>query len=281
MMTKFKILVPIDFSPTAARAFRFALRIGALLDAELHVLHVIYPQMEDIDHPLESSAVATTTRSHLLEKKLETFTMTEKDKWEKEMGPAPKTFIHVEVGSAIAVIKDRAKKHHYDLIIMGTRDKHDSVEHMLGTVASDVVGNATCPVIVVPQQFESKAIAKVAHAVEPKIVSTDAISAIIERYLPIHREVHLIRFGAGTKNESPQELLQFKTHLRSKFPEIKIETHSLDKKDLVRDINQFVTQKEIDLLIMYRSPSSLFQRLFHRSKTRLMARHTQIPLLVI
>lgn len=281
MMTKFKILVPIDFSPTAARAFRFALRIGGLLQAELHLLHVTYPQMEDIDHPLQSSAVATATRSQRLAKELETFTTTEKEKWIKEMGAAPDTFVHIEIGSAIAVIKKRAKEHHYDLIIMGTRDKHDSVEHMLGTVASDVVGNADCPVIVVPRQFESKAIAKVAHAVEPKIVSTEAISAIIDRYLPIHREVHLIRFGAGIKDETPQELLQLKAHLKSKFPEIQMATHSLNKKDLVRDINQFVDREAIDLLIMYRSPSSLFQRLFHRSTTRMMARYTQIPLLVI
>lgn len=281
MKARFKILVPVDFSPTAARSFRFAMRVGTLLQAELHLLHVIYPQMEDIDHPMQSSTVATASKSQLLKEKLTVFVAKEKAKWEKETGVAPPIFIHVEIGGAIAVIKKRARQDAYDLVIMGTRDKHETVEHMLGTVASDVVGNATCPVIVVPHGFESRPIQKIAHAIEPRLVEERDITTIVDRFLPLHREVHLIRFSNLSKNERPQKLLQLQSDLEARFPDIQLEIHHMDKKDLVQDINHFVDETDIDLLIMYRSQGNTWKRLFHRSHTRLMARYTHIPLLVI
>lgn len=281
MMVKPKILVPVDFSSTAERAFRFALRIGTLLDAELHLLHVIYPQMENIDQPKLSSSKATITKSHALEEKLKAFVINEKDRWVQKGEPFPNTYVHIEIGGAIAVIKNRAKKHAYDLIIMGTRDKHEAVENMLGTVASDVVGNAACPVIVIPWKNEDKAIVKVAHAIEPHLMNLEAVNAIVEQFFPLHKEVHLIRFSAEVSSGAPPKLQQLKTQLNTQFPDLAVETHRLGKKHLVKDINTFVQEKDIDLLIMYRSTGGILRRLFHRSYTRLMARYTQIPLLVI
>ena len=44
-----KILVPTDFSETASHAFRYALWFADQVDANLQLLHVIYPEAEPLD----------------------------------------------------------------------------------------------------------------------------------------------------------------------------------------------------------------------------------------
>ncbi|PHN00949.1 universal stress protein [Flavilitoribacter nigricans] len=279
MKSRTKILVPVDFSPTAERAFRFALRIGTLLTAEIHLLHAIYPQMENLDQPLQPSASATLTRSHLVEEKLQLLIEAERERWKN--GGWPEIFTHVEIGNAISVIKARIKAQAYDLIVIGTRARHEAMENMLGTVASDVVGNTSCPVIVIPEQTGDLPISRIAHAIEPRWVQEDMVSAVINRFRPLHAEVHLVRFSDLPADEPPRQLLALKTALGDQFPQLPVKTHRLSKQDLIRDMNQFIEREKIDLLIMYRSASGILGRLFHRSRTRLMARHTRIPLLVI
>lgn len=275
------ILVPIDFSPTAERAFRFAIRTASLLRAQLHVLHVMYPQMENFEAPQLSSVEATSLKSDRLKKELEIFVAAEKDRWERKGNTCPRIFIQVQVGSAISVIKKQVENHAFDLIIIGTRDKHEAIEKRLGTVASDVVGNAACPVIVVPENSEDTPIEKVAHAIELDGKHPSVVSNIVSRFLPLHRELHLVQYRDETERIPQSSLQPLQAQLQTQFPELKVKMHQLDKKDLIQDLNEFVEKEQIDLLIMYRRANSFWYRLFHRSRTRLMARYTQIPLLVI
>jgi K+-sensing histidine kinase KdpD len=55
----------------------------------------------------------------------------------------------------------------------------------------------------------------------------------------------------------------------------------LEKGDVVQSINQYVEEKEVDLLVMAKHNRNFFDRLFHKSLSKKMAFHTKIPLLVL
>lgn len=55
----------------------------------------------------------------------------------------------------------------------------------------------------------------------------------------------------------------------------------LEKGDVVSSINQYVDDKQVDLLVMAKHNRSFFDRLFHSSLSKKMAIHTHIPLLVL
>lgn len=276
-----KILVPVDFSATAQKAFRFALRLGSQLEAELHLLHAIYPQMENIDEPMMPYEGATLAKKQVAEKKLEEFKDLGKTNWTNKVEVLPNIFFHVEVGGAIGVIKAQVKAGAFDLIVMGTHGIHESADNLLGTVASDVVGNASCPVIVVPDDIKENSITKIAHAIEPQWVKCEDVERVIKVFLPIHQEVHLVRFSKQKDMVEPSELTKFKKDLEGDFDEISVKIHQFGKHQLSEDLNDFAEKENIDLLVMYRSKNSFVQKLFHRSRSREMAKKTRIPLLVI
>ena len=187
-----KILVPVDFSESAQRAYRLALSLTGELGGELHLLHVIYPQMENIDEPLTSSQKATLAKKHVTEEKMRQFI---KDglAGKQENGLADRIHLHVGLGGAVAVIKSMVKEKKFDLIVIGTRTKHEKAENLLGTNASDVVGNVNCPVIVVPESSEEKPIVKIAHALDTTWIKGEHLIRVIRLLWPLHREVHLPR----------------------------------------------------------------------------------------
>jgi nucleotide-binding universal stress UspA family protein len=55
----------------------------------------------------------------------------------------------------------------------------------------------------------------------------------------------------------------------------------LEKGDVVASINQYVADKNVDLLVMAKHNRSFFDRLFHSSLSKKMAIHSHIPLLVL
>jgi nucleotide-binding universal stress UspA family protein len=55
----------------------------------------------------------------------------------------------------------------------------------------------------------------------------------------------------------------------------------LEKGDVLQSINNYVETEHVDLLVMAKHNRNFFDRLFHRSLSKKMAFHTQIPLLVL
>lgn len=273
-----KILVPVDFSDTARKAYDFARAIAGKMEAELHLMHVIYPQVENIDEPLAPSRDATEVKSALLEDRMVQFAGAEIRVTDDP--EAPKVFHHIEVGAVIPVIRKKARD--YDLIIMGTRGEHAAIEQLLGTVTSDVVISAICPVVVVPQFFEKNEINRIAHALDLKWINEKKLSKWANVLQIPQAEVHLVTFRENKESDDDtQTMTKCKDALQTILPDSTIRAHQLDEHDVLEGLRHFVDQHKIDLLIMYRGRNTWKRKLFHRSVTRQMAGQTNIPLLVI
>ena len=61
-------------------------------------------------------------------------------------------------------ITQYAKEKNIDLIVMGTRGKHNTLEKTFGTVTTGVVRKAPCPVLVIPEKARFQSIEAVGYA---------------------------------------------------------------------------------------------------------------------
>jgi nucleotide-binding universal stress UspA family protein len=129
------ILHPTDLSETSAAAFRLACSLARDYNSDLLILHV-YPQpingAEEIDRDRDDDIESVLLDDlHAL---------------------APRdTNLHidyrVEEGSPAEVILDVAR--HCDLIVMGTHGRGGISRAIMGSVAEQVLRDATCPVVTV------------------------------------------------------------------------------------------------------------------------------------
>ena len=144
-----KILLAIDRSGYKDKATAYAITLARSLDAELTVIHVIG----------KSSLGATAdVLGYYRGGKLKAFQEALKKDAEKlldrivQAGENEGIVVHQQVliGSPIKkVILDYAKNHKMDLIVIGTKGMTGIEKFLMGSVASDVVAYAHCPVLAV------------------------------------------------------------------------------------------------------------------------------------
>ena len=139
-----RILVPVDFSPHAERAFHYATTLALRLGAKLSLLHVV-------EDPFVTGAwsaeVYVPNVPELLDnliKGAERHLATLK---ESAAGAGVTADTTVITGRPAHAIVEHAREGGFDLIIMGTRGRTGLSHVVMGSVAERVVRKAPCPVL--------------------------------------------------------------------------------------------------------------------------------------
>ncbi|MBU0516872.1 MAG: universal stress protein [Proteobacteria bacterium] len=135
-----RILVAVDGSHNADQAVQQAISLGAICNSQIYALSVAELNAEFLaDAPKlyerlekEARGVAESTRDKVA-----------------QAGLACEALSRVDASPGHAII-ETAKEREIDLIVLGTRGRSLLKRLTLGGVAQHVVGQAPCPVMVVP-----------------------------------------------------------------------------------------------------------------------------------
>jgi nucleotide-binding universal stress UspA family protein len=142
-----RILIPTDFSDTAAVAMDYATELSVVLGAQLHVLHVVEntnPTGGWTAGKRYTPPPASLTEGMEREVRNELQLLVEKRK-----PPLVDPMIDVKTGSPLVEIVRYAEEQAIDLIVMGTHG-HGPIAHiLLGSVADNVIRRAPCPVLTI------------------------------------------------------------------------------------------------------------------------------------
>jgi nucleotide-binding universal stress UspA family protein len=142
-----KILVAI-YEPrkSADKAVNYAIKVAEDYDARLVILYIIRgnANLQTVNLPSHIIQLKKEAQTYLIQKI--------SDKIPKESSKEKIIRIKTEIIASIRIadaIVSYAKDKHIDLIIMGTRGRSKLKSIVLGSVASDVVRHAHCPVLTV------------------------------------------------------------------------------------------------------------------------------------
>jgi nucleotide-binding universal stress UspA family protein len=135
-----RILVAVDGSDFSEAAVDQAISLGAICNSEIFVISVVdlYPEQMEVA-PALVEKMSQEVRQHL-------------DKAKKKVDKANipcETIVHMG-GKPHEFIVQEAKDKRIDLICMGTHGRSGIKRVLMGSVAQNVIGQAPCPVLVVP-----------------------------------------------------------------------------------------------------------------------------------
>jgi nucleotide-binding universal stress UspA family protein len=141
-----KILVPVDFSPHADRAFGYATTLATRFHAALGLVHVV-------EDPFVTGAWNAEVYVPNVPELLEALTAGA----EQQLTTLGQSAVALGLTAETAVITGRpahailehAKAGGFDLIVMGTHGRTGLSHVVMGSVAERVVRKAPCPVLVV------------------------------------------------------------------------------------------------------------------------------------
>jgi nucleotide-binding universal stress UspA family protein len=145
-----KIMVGIDGSEESINAADYAIAIAKMYNAELIAINVL---TSDIGYAYSSPGVESPP---LTVKEIILLAQDEAKKWfDKIKEKADKRGIRfrsetiMAKRSAVSTILDYAEEQNINLIIVGTRGRSGIKKMLLGSIASELVTYAACPVLVV------------------------------------------------------------------------------------------------------------------------------------
>ena len=134
-----KILVAIDGSESARKAFTTSIYLASLSKCRIDVIHVV---------SCEFGGDSAASLELVEDLKIKANSMLEEYKKDAlENGIKPKFML--EIGDPANMITEIVNSKDYDLVVLGTRGMSVFKELFLGSVSTKVMHHAKCPVMVV------------------------------------------------------------------------------------------------------------------------------------
>jgi|SRR5919198_500198 nucleotide-binding universal stress UspA family protein len=137
-----RILVAVDSSDYAMKAFEYAIQLARAVNAKVFVVHVVQNPAMTVDTLVSVSELKTSfkTQGSKLLTSLSSIA-------EAKFGMTVETIL--EEGDPPKVILYTAKKFNANMIVIGTRGLSQIKELLLGSVSHSVTKHADIPVLVV------------------------------------------------------------------------------------------------------------------------------------
>lgn len=268
-----KILVPTDFSSTANTALRYAEALAQHWNASLDVIHIY--NFEYLEQNLSDRL-----RNALREEKMEAAHRNFNEEL-KEMGLENSDRIEpvLREGYAGEETVEYAVDQEVDLIVMGTRKEHNTLEKIFGSVSTDVVRRAESPVLVVPEGASFEKIEHIGYATDFNLADANAFDELKQFAKDFGAKLHLVHVTEeGDRDEMVSELSD-KGWFESTEQDV---SFTMLRDDSVIDgLDGFAKEKDLDIMAMFIPHRNFWERLFHRSFTRRMVFHSDLPLLIL
>jgi len=186
-----------------------------------------------------------------------------------------------EYGTLIVDINDVCEEVAAEIIVMGVTGTGKIAESLIGSFAIDVARKAKVPVIIVPPDAGFTDIKEVMLACDfSKVVESTPVASIKKILDETKAKLFVVNIDHNNKHytdETSFESLMLDTLLQGYNPEY----HFIDDADFVAAINKFALEKQVDLIITIPKKMGWFDALFHKSHTKALAFHSNVPLMVV
>lgn len=264
-----KILFPTDFSEAAQHAFKAARRIAKQMGATIDVISVFNLPFTDASSvPPEMIQKMLEENQQNCNKNLDAFTQEAEEKVLGNKEALYGVFISTEV-------TDYAKQNEYDLIIMGTKGERNTLEKMLGSVTTQTMMHAPCPVLAIPLEARIETLNRIAYATAFEKSDNHAVDQLLRFTKTLGASVHFVHVETHSDIGSEGEMIEMED-----YPVYFSDFTIVNSTDVVSGLDRFIEEKDMHILALFIPKRRLWERLFHQSLTKKMTFHAQVPLLV-
>lgn len=269
------LLVTTDFSDNSKAAVRFALQManqGQYKLVFLHVTEILKPfkWTEEFFASFEQKEIAG------LEQHLKKFVM----ELSAETGSTviDPQYVVRNSSSVPANMVHYAEQHNIPYICIARKGGGNTLR-LFGSTASTLIEKSSVPLIVVPEDYQPKAIEHVFYASDLEHVH-DELNDVLQFSTPLNAKVELIHFSSPAHPEAEQKFRSITEGLGAQGVTAHLEALDLDT-PLADKLSQAVDRFKPSILVMFtRQDRTFFEKLFLSSISAEFAAASIVPLLV-
>jgi len=171
-----------------------------------------------------------------------------------------------------------------DMIVMGTHGSSGLSTLMLGNHARNMIDSTTKPLLLIPDTAKIKPVKKIAYATDFTNKKEDmaAIFTLVELAKDLNAEILITHIqDEASSKEFKKWLDELLTEVSNKANYPGIYYRIVKKIDAQYGLDWLCEHGQIDMLAMLHRPHGILSSVFTGSHTQKIAKHIEIPLLVI
>ncbi len=282
-----KIVVPVDFSENTECACNYAIHFAEKEETEVMLFHAyMYPiaSADMTDDVVDSSTLITPEIMDSIEKAAKAGMKRLKDKLEKKLKYDEIKNIHlitkVVNGMAEYEILDLCDSYHPDIIIMNSSGQGHKSGRILGSIALKILKHATIPVLTIPENTEYAQIQNVLYITDFDESDISAVENLVKILIPFKVKIHCLHVEHSNKDLIDNMLMDYlREHFEDEFKKGLMFFDVVQDKDVLKAVEEYIKDKEINIVALLHHKRGLLSKLFHPSMTKKVFYHTDLPLL--
>jgi len=280
------MLIPTDFSPAANNAAHYAFQLGKSIKASLKLCYAIMLPVEasmgqQVAWPLMDYSTLQKEGNEAL-RKLSAELETKNAAVIPAVIEQPPVHYSAEIGTLTEVVKQQLNKEKANLVVMGTSGAGALSRFFLGSSSRELMDHADFPILLVPPGAGFQGIKKIAFATDLSEGDIALIHSLSLFARPFNAEILIVHVSpAGFDSDVHQDKIDaFLNEVTCKVNYPKIYYRHVKDMGVDEGLNWLTEHVAIDLLAMVHRRHHFMQRIFEGSRTKKMAGHLKLPLLV-
>lgn len=285
-----KILVPVDLSRESEKIVEASFRFAQHIDADIVFLYSYFmPDHSFFPNRTEAAYVKD------LEQKQQSIILEESTNFKQFISgveqkivdgvlPKIKYMYVMEEGVPEDAIVDWAKNNNPQIIIMGTGAKNTKGIELLGSVTAEVMERSSVPVLAIPENIDLKGIEKLNNVMFATNIDDRMLTSLDKTLMLLKKQSYnlfLTHFEQKQDAWNEIKLAGLCDYLEKTYPMVKTEYSLIKGDDLLQSFEDFIREKQINLVVINTHRRNIFMRLFNPSIARKMLFHSDTPILVV
>jgi len=271
--------LPTDFSKNSINAINYAAELFKNEACEFYVINIQKASsfVSDDLMTMTSSATIYHTLIDIAKKSIKNVINDVKETYNNDLH---EFYSIVDYDNFVDGINQVCETRHIDLIVMGTKGASGAEKVIFGSNTARVMQRCSTPVLAIPDGCKFNGLDKIAFTSNylTKYNKSDLSSLLYISNL-YKSTVDILHLTNKDDLTSKQE--NNKAFLDTYFSNINHEFINLEKKDIFRTVQQYVSDNDIKVLAMTSRHHSFLERLFARHLVETFAFKIDIPFLVM
>lgn len=274
-----KILVPTDFSSDAANAVKFAYHYCKEKGSKFSLMNVYNFAVYDPNMPAEilsdvikQSCENSSAGLNLL---IEEF---------QKAYPDFTNFLDNKItveGNTIEAICKTVEDGKFDLIIMGTKGASGIEEVLIGSNAYSVLSKSKIPVLVVPEKSEYTGLNNVLYPIDLTCSEVPAVNQIKEIVDLKNSDLTFLHLSGELEEDLTYDEKKCFDELKEKLADTSCKFEFAKCVNVSDCIEKMIHTLKADLIVVSKKKRDFLENLFHKSISKKLACHTDVPLLAL
>jgi nucleotide-binding universal stress UspA family protein len=259
-----KILFPTDFSEVSQHALRYAIDFAMAFDSVIDIWTVYQIAVVDAGNlpPIYLEELIREKRESL-EAQMTDFV--------RDVPPGVLGQSGLQYGIDVSYEIDKLAEN-YDLIIMATQGERNQIEKWLGSITTQVLRHAVCPVLVIPKEASFTHPFKIVYATNFEEGEEKILVKLKDFSSFVNSQVACIHVVKPNDTDKP-------VHVDDPYFQVFGSVHQISNEQVVDGIFQFLDANEPSILALYMPTRGFIGDLLHRSISKQITFQINRPVL--